>query len=110
MEAGLLALWLFLLDGTFTLFRRLAKGENILQAHRSHLYQRLVIAGRSHQTVTLVYGALAGVGVGLGTLVVRGVPGAVPLAIGGVGVCFLGLWRWVCRGEACVALVGRSPR
>ena len=98
--AAALALWPFLVDGTFTIFRRLGRGENILQAHRSHLYQRLVIAGQTHRRVTLVYGALALVGVGFGTLVVRGVLGAVPLAIGGVGVCFLGLWRWVCRVEA----------
>jgi len=98
--AGALVLWPFLLDGTFTLFRRLAKRENILQAHRSHLYQRLVIAGRSHQTVTLVYGALAGVGVGLGSRVVLGVPGAVPWAVGGVGILFAGLWSWVGWEEA----------
>ena len=108
--AAALALWPFLVDGTFTLVRRLGRGENILQAHRSHLYQRLVIAGQTHRRVTLVYGALAGVGVGFGTLVVLGVPGAVPLAIGGVGVCFLGLWRWVCRVEERVVVVGRSPR
>jgi UDP-N-acetylmuramyl pentapeptide phosphotransferase/UDP-N-acetylglucosamine-1-phosphate transferase len=98
--AGALGLWPFLLDGTFTLFRRLAKGENILQAHRSHLYQRLVIAGRSHQTVTLVYGALAGVGVGFGSRVVLGGPGAVRWAVGGVGVLFAGLWSWVVWEEA----------
>jgi hypothetical protein len=34
----------------------LGRGENILQAHRSHLYQRLVIAGQTHRRVTLVYG------------------------------------------------------
>jgi hypothetical protein len=28
--------------------RRTVRGENILQAHRSHLYQRLMIAGWSH--------------------------------------------------------------
>ena len=105
--AGALALWPFLLDGTFTLFRRLAKGENILQAHRSHLYQRLVIAGRSHQTVTLVYGALAGVGVGLGSRVVLGVPGAVLWAVAGVGVLFAGLWGWVGWEEARGR--GRAP-
>ncbi len=60
--AAALALWPFLVDGTFTLFRRLGRGENILQAHRSHLYQRLVIAGQTHRRVTLVYGALALVG------------------------------------------------
>ncbi len=100
--AAALALWPFLVDGTFTVFRRLGRGENILQAHRSHLYQRLVIAGRSHQTVTLVYGALAGVGVGLGSRVVLGMPGAVPWAVGGVGVLFAGLWSWVGREEARV--------
>jgi UDP-N-acetylmuramyl pentapeptide phosphotransferase/UDP-N-acetylglucosamine-1-phosphate transferase len=107
--AAALALWPFLVDGTFTIFRRLGRGENILQAHRSHLYQRLVIAGQTHRRVTLVYGALAAVGVAFGTLVVRGVPGAVPLAIGGVGLCFLGLWRWVCRVEERVVVVGRPP-
>jgi hypothetical protein len=100
----------FCLNGTVTLFRRLVRGENILQAHRSHMYQRLVIAGQTHRRVTLVYGALAGVGVGFGTLVVRGVPGAVPLAIAGVGMCFLGLWRWVCWVEERVAAVGRASR
>ncbi len=108
--AAALALWPFLVDGTFTILRRLGRRENILQAHRSHLYQRLVIAGQTHRRVTLVYGALAAAGVGFGTLVVRGVPGAVPLAIGGVGVCFLCLWRWVCRVEERVGAVGRSTR
>ena len=93
--AAALALWPFLMDGTFTIFRRLKRGENILQAHRSHLYQRLVIAGRTHRQVTLVYGALAAAGVGLGSRVVLGVPVAVPWAVGGVGVLFAGLWSWV---------------
>jgi len=46
-------LWFFLLDGTFTIFRRLFKREKIWQAHRSHLYQRLVISGMSHSEVVL---------------------------------------------------------
>lgn len=48
-----LFLWFFLLDGTFTMLRRLLKGEKIWQAHRSHLYQRLVISGLSHSQVVL---------------------------------------------------------
>jgi UDP-N-acetylmuramyl pentapeptide phosphotransferase/UDP-N-acetylglucosamine-1-phosphate transferase len=46
-------LWFFLLDGTFTMFRRLFKKEKIWQAHRSHLYQRLVISGLKHSDVVL---------------------------------------------------------
>lgn len=41
----------FLYDVIFTLFRRMRRGENILRAHRSHLYQRLMIAGFSHAQV-----------------------------------------------------------
>ena len=47
-----LILWFFLSDGIFTILRRLSKGEKIWQAHRSHLYQRLVISGLSHSVVT----------------------------------------------------------
>jgi len=60
---GLLLVWPFVFDTTFTFFRRLIKHENVFAAHRSHLYQRLVISGLSHQAVTLLYAALALVGV-----------------------------------------------
>jgi UDP-N-acetylmuramyl pentapeptide phosphotransferase/UDP-N-acetylglucosamine-1-phosphate transferase len=63
--AGLLVVWPFVFDSAFTLLRRLSKGENILRPHRSHLYQRLVIAGCSHRTVTLLYVGLAVIGVSL---------------------------------------------
>jgi Fuc2NAc and GlcNAc transferase len=53
------ALWPFLFDTVYTLIRRLRNGENIFQAHRSHLYQRLTIAGWSHRAVSRLYGGLA---------------------------------------------------
>ena len=56
---GLLLVWPFVFDAGFTVLRRLRHGENIFTAHRSHLYQRLVIAGHSHRTVTLLYTGLA---------------------------------------------------
>lgn len=46
-------LWFFLSDGAFTIIRRLLKGDKIWEAHRSHLYQRLVIAGIPHDKVVL---------------------------------------------------------
>lgn len=45
-------LWFFLADGAFTILRRVLKGEKIWEAHRSHIYQRLVIKGFSHAKVT----------------------------------------------------------
>jgi UDP-N-acetylmuramyl pentapeptide phosphotransferase/UDP-N-acetylglucosamine-1-phosphate transferase len=53
------ALWPFIFDTAYTIVRRLRRRENIFQAHRSHLYQRLVIAGWSHLAVSLLYGALS---------------------------------------------------
>jgi UDP-N-acetylmuramyl pentapeptide phosphotransferase/UDP-N-acetylglucosamine-1-phosphate transferase len=38
----------FVLDATATLFQRLLRGERVWQAHRSHYYQRLVLAGWTH--------------------------------------------------------------
>jgi len=59
---GALLVWPFLFDTGFTFLRRLHQGENVLMAHRSHLYQRLIIAGYSHRFVLLLYSGLAIVG------------------------------------------------
>ncbi len=63
---GILFVWPFVFDAVFTFFRRLRNHENVFEAHRSHLYQRLVIAGYSHGAVSTLYICLAGVGVVLG--------------------------------------------
>lgn len=42
-------------DACYTLARRLIRGENILRAHHSHLYQRLFRCGLSHGAVTSIY-------------------------------------------------------
>jgi UDP-N-acetylmuramyl pentapeptide phosphotransferase/UDP-N-acetylglucosamine-1-phosphate transferase len=59
---GLLLVWPFVFDAAFTFLCRLCRGENVLAAHRSHLYQRLIIAGHSHRFVLLLYSSLALVG------------------------------------------------
>ena len=59
VPAGPLLVWPFLLDTSFTFFRRLWRGENVVVAHRSHLYQRLVITGMTHGQVALIYATLA---------------------------------------------------
>jgi Fuc2NAc and GlcNAc transferase len=42
-------------DAIYTLVRRLIRRENIFQAHRSHLYQRLQQSGWSHSQVASTY-------------------------------------------------------
>ncbi|MGK7881203.1 MAG: glycosyltransferase family 4 protein [Crocosphaera sp.] len=42
-------------DAIYTLVRRIIKGENIFQAHRSHIYQRLQQSGWSHSQVASTY-------------------------------------------------------
>jgi len=43
----------FWVDATYTLFRRILRRDKYWQAHRTHLYQRLVIAGLGHRGVVL---------------------------------------------------------
>jgi len=56
---ALLLVWPFVFDAGFTFLRRALRGENVLAAHRSHIYQRLVISGLRHSSVSLLYGMLA---------------------------------------------------
>ena len=44
----------FILDTTFTLFRRLIRREKWYQAHRSHVYQRMTDLGMTHGKVTSI--------------------------------------------------------
>ena len=44
----------FLFDATFTIGKRLWRGENITSPHREHNYQRLVRCGWSHVCTTII--------------------------------------------------------
>ncbi|MGV6825488.1 MAG: glycosyltransferase family 4 protein [bacterium] len=43
----------FIVDASFTLLRRLLRGEKVWEAHREHLYQRLVQLGWGHRKTVL---------------------------------------------------------
>lgn len=49
----------YIVDSSTTILLRLRRGENILAAHRDHMYQRLVRAGHSHVMSTLTATALS---------------------------------------------------
>ena len=52
---GTLLMWTIIMDTGVTFIGRLLKRENVFAPHRSHLYQRLVIAGYKHETISLLY-------------------------------------------------------
>ena len=101
--AAALFVWPFIFDAGVTFLRRLARGENVVKAHRSHLYQRLVATGLSHRQVSLTYLALGTLGLPAGVCAVAGspamavIPGAVVAAASGV------LWWTVVRREMAAA-------
>lgn len=51
----------FIYDVCFTLIRRYRRGERLTQAHRTHLYQRLMVAGWSHGKTLSLNAGLYGI-------------------------------------------------
>ncbi|NUF13991.1 glycosyl transferase, partial [Acinetobacter oleivorans] len=51
--AWIICLGIFIVDATFTLVRRIFRGEKIYQAHRSHAYQYAARYFSSHTVVSL---------------------------------------------------------
>jgi hypothetical protein len=86
-----------------TLVRRLARGENVVKAHRTHLYQRMVSTELSHRRVSLTYLALAALGLPAGISMAAGswpLTGLRVLVVAGAAVA---LRLTVARREAATA-------
>jgi Fuc2NAc and GlcNAc transferase len=89
----------FLLDGTFTILRRLLRGERIWRAHRTHLYQRAVATGLGHHEVLVPYTVWIAVASAAGAMAAVGRL-AHGLAASAVSLAGLGAtWVWVARRE-----------
>jgi UDP-N-acetylmuramyl pentapeptide phosphotransferase/UDP-N-acetylglucosamine-1-phosphate transferase len=95
-----LVVWPFVFDTAFTFLRRLRRREAVFSAHRSHLYQRLVIAGMSHRSVTLLYGALAAIGCALAWWSSRRGGWSEAVALAAISLLALALWIVVVRKES----------
>ncbi|MDH4607321.1 glycosyltransferase family 4 protein [Pseudomonas sp. BN102] len=81
--AWLILLGVFIVDATWTLMRRLLRGDKVYEAHRSHAYQYASRSCGRHLPVTLVVGAINlfwllpwACGVAMGTI-----DGALALAV-----------------------------
>jgi UDP-N-acetylmuramyl pentapeptide phosphotransferase/UDP-N-acetylglucosamine-1-phosphate transferase len=59
VPVAVFVMWPFIFDTAYTIVRRMLNRENIFRPHRSHLYQRLAIAGWPHRAVSGLYGSLA---------------------------------------------------
>ena len=59
LVAGLLIGWPILFDASLTLLRRALARQNLFVAHRTHLYQRMALAGWRPATVASLYAGLA---------------------------------------------------
>jgi UDP-N-acetylmuramyl pentapeptide phosphotransferase/UDP-N-acetylglucosamine-1-phosphate transferase len=66
--AAMAFVWLFFADTVITLIRRIFERKRFWNAHREHLYQRMVIAGMSHARVSTIYGLAAGLIAGFALL------------------------------------------
>lgn len=71
LAAAILLPLYYLMDATITLFRRLARGERVWQAHRTHFYQRATDNGFSVRQVVAHVFTVNVVLVGLAALCVR---------------------------------------
>lgn len=107
---AVLLIWPFLFDTTVTLIRRASRLENVLAAHRSHIYQRLVIAGCSHVQVTLLYAGLAILGAVAGLLVATRQPIGPPVSVVTISLAAGALWWYVRRREGTRERAQRSER
>jgi UDP-N-acetylmuramyl pentapeptide phosphotransferase/UDP-N-acetylglucosamine-1-phosphate transferase len=87
----------YLVDATFTLLRRLARGEKVWHAHREHAYQRAVQAGLSHAAVAGRIAAANAVLIGCALAAVHG--WRLPALVAAAAVA-VGLWVQLNRAGA----------
>ena len=94
----------FIVDASVTLARRMACGEKFWQAHRSHYYQRLALAGWGHRKTALAeYGVM--VFCGLGALAFQQATDGVRFMIAGVlALAFFGLAQSVSMIERRISV------
>jgi UDP-N-acetylmuramyl pentapeptide phosphotransferase/UDP-N-acetylglucosamine-1-phosphate transferase len=94
---GTLLMWTFIMDAGVTFIRRAIKREKLLSAHRTHLYQRLVIGGYSHAKVSVLYISLTLLAGALSYAWSDGQSYAPPVIILGLPLVWILLSRYASR-------------
>ena len=96
---GTAILWTFIMDAGLTFLRRLAKREDVFAAHRTHLYQRLVISGIRPAIVSALFILLTLLGAGLSLAWALGLHSVAPLIIIGLPLIWVALSIYTRRRE-----------
>ena len=104
---AVLLMWPFLADTGFTLIRRASRGENVLSAHRSHIYQRLVLTGLAHRDVALAYAGLALLGATAAVSIVAGHRLALAVSWSAIAAAGVSIWWWATAREGVRARTAR---
>lgn len=98
LPVALMVMMLFLTDSTLTLVARVIKRERWYNAHRQHLYQRLIAHGMTHGSVVLLYQAINLMLVLPGIVVAVNSPAlAWPIALAMAVIFGLGWYTWIKR-------------
>ncbi len=106
LVAGLILFSPFVFDASFTLARRLLRGERIWLAHREHLYQRFVRCGWGHRrTLVWAYGLMA-LCAAAALAYPRLAPGGQLVMLGALAGLYALLARGVARLERAAADTG----
>ena len=91
----------FIYDAAFTFFRRLAIGENVLEAHRTHLYQLFERLGYGHRKVCFFHYALC---------ILQGLAAIWMVRIPGAGRLFVFLPFIAIQIFYSIIIIGRSRK
>lgn len=94
---GTAILWTFIMDAGITFLRRAAKREDVFAAHRTHLYQRLVIRGVKVATVSALFAFLTLLGASLSLAWGRGLHAVGPFIIFGLPLIWVVLSIYTAR-------------
>ncbi|MDX9851004.1 MAG: glycosyltransferase family 4 protein [Anaerolineaceae bacterium] len=94
---GVIVMWAYILDTLITFLRRAIKREKVFSAHRTHLYQRLVISGYPVPTITSLYVLLTALGVILAYAWIQGytfAPAAIIIGLPILWIILMGFTKY----------------
>ncbi len=90
---GTLLMWTIIMDAGVTFWRRVYKRENLFAAHRTHVYQRLVIGGYTHSQISSMFIVLTLVAYRFASAWSDGSPVASVLILFGLPLLYYVLYR-----------------
>lgn len=99
MWSWIILLTLFIADATTTLIVRFLTGQNVLNAHKQHAYQRLAQRIGRHAPVTLGYGAVMVLVLLPVSVVANLIPHSGPLLFGALFLLASGIMYWLGCGR-----------